>query len=129
MSECIFVSSSIVIWGGGRLDTLAPPNDTLGCRFLAVEIVMNRALLAFFMVLVNPSETGAADSSQCGFIRDADQRAYCRATSGEGESQCGFIRDHDLRALCRAEASGKASQCGFIRDSDRRALCRAKARQ
>lgn len=90
---------------------------------------MNRTLLALSMILAHPIAAVAADSSQCGFIRDADQRAYCRATSGEGESQCGFIRDHDLRALCRAEASGKESQCGFIRDSDRRALCRAKAKQ
>ena len=67
-----------------------------------------------------------ADSSQCGFITDADLRAYCRATSGDGPSQCGFIRDQDLRALCMAEAGREPSQCGFIKNSDQRALCRAR---
>jgi hypothetical protein len=70
-----------------------------------------------------------ADSSQCGFISDSDQRAYCRATSGKGSSsQCGFIRDKDLRSLCRAETGRGVAQCGFIGDADKRALCRAKAR-
>jgi hypothetical protein len=90
---------------------------------------MNRPLIALIVVLAGIANAGAADSSQCGFIRDADQRAYCRATSGDGESQCGLIRAPDLRALCRAEADDEASQCGFIRDPDLRALCRAKARK
>jgi hypothetical protein len=42
------------------------------------------------------------ESSQCGFIRDDDLRAHCRARTGGGEAQCGFIRDPDRRAACRA---------------------------
>ena len=88
---------------------------------------LNGRILTLILGLAEAFPAWTADSSQCGFIRDPDQRAYCRATSGEGESSCGFIRDHDLRARCRAEASGKESQCGFIRDADQRALCRARA--
>lgn len=86
---------------------------------------MNTFLNLAIIVLSYPFVV-LADSSQCGFITDADQRAYCRATSGDGESQCGFIQNADLRALCRAEASGRQSECGFIRDDNKRALCRAR---
>lgn len=67
-----------------------------------------------------------ADSSTCGLISDADQRAYCRATSGDGASQCGLIQNSDLRAMCRAETTGNGSVCGLINDANMRALCRAK---
>lgn len=86
---------------------------------------MNRLAHLSIIVLAYPLVV-LADSSQCGFITDSDQRAYCRATSGDGESHCGFIQNDDLRALCRAEASGRQSECGFIRDDNKRALCRAK---
>jgi hypothetical protein len=36
-------------------------------------------------------------------VEDADQRAYCRAVAGARASDCGYIRDADLRAACRAE--------------------------
>lgn len=83
-------------------------------------------LATLSILLFGYSLSTLADSSQCGFITNSDQRAYCRATSGDGDSQCGFIQNDDLRALCRAEASGRQSECGFIRDDNKRALCRAK---
>jgi hypothetical protein len=66
-----------------------------------------------------------AQPSECGFIKDPDRQAYCRAVNGGSEAQCGFIRDSDLQARCRAESGGGASQCGFIRDKDAQAACRA----
>ena len=60
-----------------------------------------------------------AISGQCGFIKDPDLQARCRAESGGGTGQCGFIRDADMQAYCRAMTGGGSSQCGFIRDSDR----------
>lgn len=86
---------------------------------------MNR-LAPILFLLFGYSLCTLADSSQCGFITNSDQRAYCRATSGDGESQCGFVQNDDLRALCKAEAGGRQSECGFIRDENMRALCRAK---
>ena len=66
-----------------------------------------------------------AQPSECGFIKDPDRQAYCRAVNGGSEAQCGFIRDSDLQARCRAESGGGAAQCGFIRDKDAQAACRA----
>ena len=83
-------------------------------------------VLSFLQILI--INIAYADSNQCGFISDSDQRAYCRAISGGGQNQCGFIVDSDLRSLCRAESGGGKSQCGFISDPDKRALCMAKAR-
>jgi hypothetical protein len=69
-----------------------------------------------------------AQPSECGFIKDPDRQAYCRAVNGGSEAQCGFIRDSDLQAICRAETGGESGQCGFIRDRDMQAACRAKTR-
>jgi len=52
-------------------------------------------LLALFV-----SPTAQAQSSQCGFIQNPDEQAYCRAINGGGSGQCGFIRDNDLQARC-----------------------------
>jgi hypothetical protein len=41
-------------------------------------------------------------SGQCGFIKDPNLQAQCRAGSGGGSGQCGFIRDSDMQAACRA---------------------------
>lgn len=62
---------------------------------------------------------------QCGFIRDSDMQAYCRATTGGGSGQCGFIRDNDHQAMCRAVTGSGSGQCGFIRNNDLQAYCRA----
>ncbi len=43
-----------------------------------------------------------AQSGQCGFIRNGDLQAMCRASTGGGSGQCGFIRDSDMQAACRA---------------------------
>lgn len=69
-----------------------------------------------------------AQSGQCGFIKDPDRQAHCRATTGGGSGQCGFIKDNDLQALCRAETGGGSVQCGFIRDRDKQAECRARVK-
>ena len=83
-----------------------------------------QTIVAAFVLLVTGSPA-FADSSQCGFIKDQDQQAYCRAINGAGQSQCGFIRSSDLQARCRAETGGGSSQCGFIKDFDSQAACRA----
>ncbi|TSA09383.1 MAG: hypothetical protein D4R79_13700 [Comamonadaceae bacterium] len=44
----------------------------------------------------------------------------------EGSGQCGFIKNSDLQAMCRAETGGGSGQCGFIKSSDMQAACRAK---
>ena len=72
--------------------------------------MMNRLVTLTILFLGFPLGS-LADSSQWGFITDLDLRAYCQATSGEGESQFGFIHDDDLRSLCRAEASNRQSEC------------------
>jgi hypothetical protein len=43
-----------------------------------------------------------------------------------GSGQCGFIKNSDLQAMCRAETGGGSGQCGFIKSSDMQAACRAK---
>lgn len=78
------------------------------------------------LALSLPGMPARADIGQCGFIKDPDRQAYCRATTGGGAGQCGFIRDPDLQALCRAETGGGKGQCGFIRDRDMQAACRAR---
>ena len=65
-------------------------------------------------------------SANCGFIRDADQQAYCRALTGSGSGSCGFIRNGDLQSMCRAMTGSGPASCGFIRDADLQALCRAR---
>jgi hypothetical protein len=87
-----------------------------------------KGLTALMGVLMSFPMPSIADSSQCDFISDSDQRAYCRATAGRGSAQCDFIKDKDLRSLCRAEVGREKSQCDFISNADQRALCRAKAR-
>ena len=87
-----------------------------------------KGLAVLMGMLISLPVPSIADSSQCDFISDSDQRAYCRATSGKGSAQCDFIKDKDLRSLCRAEAGRGKTQCDFISNADLRALCRAKAR-
>ena len=86
-----------------------------------------RAFSRFIRVcaLVCCTPMALAQPSECGFIKDPDRQAYCRAVNGGSEAQCGFIRDSDLQARCRAESGGGAAQCGFIRDKDAQAACRA----
>ena len=89
-------------------------------------IILRYIFLA--VVLATLTATSHAQSGQCGFIKDADRQAYCRATSGGGSGQCGFIRDGDLQAMCRAQTGGGSGQCGFIRNNDMQAECRAKTK-
>jgi len=85
-----------------------------------------RVLLTLLMMLALQQPIPAyAQSSQCGFIKDPDTQAQCRASTGAGSSQCGFIRDSDTQAYCRATTGASSSQCGFIRDNDMQAACRA----
>jgi len=86
---------------------------------------MKTTFLLLLMLLPCFAQAGQSD---CGFIRDLDQQAYCRAVNGSGNSQCGFIRNADLQAMCRAHTGGGQSQCGLIRDRDMQAQCRAGAR-
>ena len=71
------------------------------------------------------SSLGWAQSGQCGFIKDPNLQAQCRAGSGGGSGQCGFIQDSDMQAYCRATTGGGGGQCGFIKDGDKQAICRA----
>ena len=66
-----------------------------------------------------------ADSGQCGFIKNPDAQANCRATTGSGSGQCGFIREPDLQAHCRSVTGGGSGPCGFIREPDRQEIGRA----
>lgn len=69
----------------------------------------------------------AKASANCGAIRDADDRALCRAKERGNASECGSIRDSDKRSYCRAVVRKNASECGSIRDSDLRNRCRSEA--
>ena len=67
----------------------------------------------------------AQNSSQCGSIQNADQRAMCRALADRNSGQCGSINNDDLRAMCRAQVNRNPGQCGAINNNDMRATCRA----
>ena len=53
---------------------------------------------AFVVMLTLWAATVQGQSGQCGFIKDANLQAQCRAASGGGAAQCGFIRDADMQA-------------------------------
>ena len=115
---------------------------------LALSVVIGGAALAPPVAYAQSSQCGyirdaddralcraktAGSSGQCGYIGDADKRSYCRAVTGGGTSQCGYVRDGDLRNVCRAEtaqrpstAGSAASECGYVQDADQRAACRAR---
>jgi hypothetical protein len=57
-------------------------------------------LLLLTIVFVAPA---FSQNGQCGFIKDPNLQAQCRASTGSGSGQCGFIRDKDLQSLCRAQ--------------------------
>jgi hypothetical protein len=44
-------------------------------------------------------------------------------------SECEFIKDSDERHFCRAGAKNQPSECEFIKNSDKRHICRAKFSQ
>jgi hypothetical protein len=82
-------------------------------------------LTGCLLVLLAVPTSAWAQSGQCGFIKDPNLQAQCRASTGGGSGPCGFIQDSDLQAFCRATNGGGSGQCGFIRDHDQQALCRA----
>jgi len=82
-------------------------------------------LLVIPIASMLPLATFAQNSSQCGSIQNADQRAMCRALADRNSGQCGSISNDDLRAMCRAQVNRNPSQCGAINNSDMRATCRA----
>ena len=84
---------------------------------LALAVVIGGAALAPPVV--------HAQSSQCGYIRDADDRALCRAKTAGSSSQCGYITDADKRSYCRAVTGGGTSQCGYVQDADLRDMALA----
>jgi hypothetical protein len=93
------------------------------------SVVRKRTCLVSPLIALSlslPGMPARADIGQCGFIKDPDRQAYCRATNGGGVGQCGFIRARDLQARCRAEVDRNPAQCGFIRDRDMQAACRAR---
>jgi len=45
--------------------------------------------------------------SDCEFIKDPDDRNYCRAVAKHERSWCEFIKNNDLRHKCRALADAK----------------------
>jgi len=70
-------------------------------------------------------QTLAALQANAGLFKTRiSKRIAEHQAEGEG-SQCGFIREPDLQAMCRAETGGGSSQCGFIRNRDMQAACRA----
>ncbi len=68
---------------------------------------MKSAFLFIFAICVwigfTVSSAAYASPLACESIRNADQRNYCRAISGNKKSWCEFIKDADLRFRCRAE--------------------------
>jgi hypothetical protein len=81
------------------------------------------AALGLLFVLLSAPPASASD---CGSIRDSDERSLCRALERKNPSECGSIRDSDARAYCRAVTRENRSECGSISDSDLRARCRAE---
>ena len=72
-------------------------------------------MMRWFSVLMGMALWGAsgwveAQSGQCGFIKDPNLQAQCRASTGGGSGQCGFIRDSDMQAHCRALTGGGSGQ-------------------
>jgi len=48
-----------------------------------------------------------ASPADCEYIKDADQKHYCRALSKPDKSQCEYIKNRDLKMQCRALAEKK----------------------
>jgi len=65
---------------------------------------MKRLLTGVFIILASALSATEALSSpaECEFIKDSDQRNYCRALSKSERSWCEFIKNADLRHRCRA---------------------------
>ena len=91
-------------------------------RALATAPLLTAITLGL-LALPAPTQAGSSD---CGFIRDADQRALCRARASGSTSDCGFIGNSDLRSYCRAVVGKSSADCGFISDADLRSRCRAE---
>jgi len=60
-------------------------------------------LVAVMLIVANV----AAAPSDCEFIKESDQRNYCRAITKHQQSWCEFIKNNDLRHQCRAMSSNK----------------------
>lgn len=65
-------------------------------------VLIPAAALAALLV-ISVGEAGAADSSACYSIGDADARTYCLARIHKEPSLCYAIQKPDARALCLAE--------------------------
>ena len=80
--------------------------------------------LGFLAASLTPQQASAS----CGFIKDSDAKALCRAQESKSSGQCGFIKDSDKRAYCRAVTGSGSSHCGFIKNMNLRNTCRSEAR-
>ncbi len=84
------------------MKTNAPLMTIIGrlCVYFGMLAVCIASWFAVFWVGMRIANAGSSD---CAFIKDADQRNYCRATTTKKPSYCAFIKDSDLRNRCRAE--------------------------
>ena len=77
------------------------------------------------MLTVLFSSAALADSSDCTFIRNNDQKSMCRALTKKDSSECTFIRNDDKKSMCRALTKNDSSECTFIRNDDLKYMCKA----
>lgn len=98
--------------GGKRVDEEKLATDGWAVEPVAGWLsVLGRALfyaallvfcaLAWGLALKACTSAAHAQSGSCEFIKDADERHYCRACSGR-PGECEFIKRGDLRHKCRA---------------------------
>ncbi len=63
--------------------------------------------------------------ADCAGIRDADERAFCRAMESGQKYHCTAIADYNLRQTCLVRLGAPPSACSLVEPGQARARCEA----
>jgi hypothetical protein len=82
---------------------------------------MNKILIIVGLMFI--SNTAFAS---CDFIKDNDQKYYCKAQERSDAGYCNFIKDSDLKYSCKAETTRDRNTCNFVHDRDKKEFCKSR---
>ena len=85
------------------------------------------AFVTVLSVAVLSSSSTTFAGANCWTIKDADERALCRAVESNSAGQCSTISDFGARQACRARVSGNPSTCASLSSDWERRECRRQA--
>lgn len=91
----------------------------------AVSTPLLLCYIAALTLLASRPSAAPAGRQDCFRIRDADERQLCIADY-DGKSACDFIRNRDQRNYCKALHGAGKTTCNLIADEQLRAQCTAK---